>query len=66
MIRRMQNNYSSVGVIIDEEELDSISFCSTCAANGIMSKLKNRIYLDNKGKRTHQIQKILECAGNVA
>ena len=48
MIRRMTN--SSVGVIVDSE-LPDISFCSTCAANGVMSKLKERIYLDKKGKR---------------
>ena len=47
----MQSNYSSVGVIVDSEELPDISFCSTCAANGVMSKLKERIYLDSAGKR---------------
>ena len=50
MIRRMQNNYSSVGVVIDEETED-LQFCSTCAANGEMNKLKERIWLDSAGKR---------------
>ena len=42
----MQNNYSSVGVVIDEETED-LQFCSTCAANGEMNKLKERIWLDS-------------------
>jgi hypothetical protein len=48
MIRRMVNK-SHVGMVIDnsEEEQDLI-FCSTCAANGDVSKLKERIWLDNK------------------
>jgi hypothetical protein len=51
MIRRLDNNYSSVAVIDSEEDQEDISFCSTCAANGDMSKLKERIWLDDKGKR---------------
>ena len=50
MIRRLQENNHSVGMVIDSDEED-IMFCSTCAANGEMSKLKERIWLDNKGKR---------------
>ena len=52
MIRRMVNK-SHVGMVIDnseDEEEDSI-FCSTCAANGDTNKLKERIWLDDKGKR---------------
>ena len=51
MIRRMQSNYSSVGVVVDSEELPDISFCSTCMAVGQLNRLKERIYLDSKGKR---------------
>ena len=51
MIRRMTNK-SHVGMVIDNsEDEEDISFCSTCAANGDMSKLKERIWLDDKGKR---------------
>ena len=50
MIRRLQQDNHSVGVVIDSDE-DDISFCSTCAANGEMNKLKERIYLNEKGKR---------------
>ena len=51
-IRRYTRDYHSVGVVIDDDsELDDISFCSTCAANGVMSKLKERIYLSESGKR---------------
>jgi hypothetical protein len=50
MIRRMdKSNYHSVGLVIDEER-EELMFCSTCAANGVMSKLKQRLYLDDKGK----------------
>jgi hypothetical protein len=51
MIRRLDNNYSSVAVIDSEEDQEDISFCSTCAANGDMSKLKERIWFEDKGKR---------------
>jgi hypothetical protein len=51
MIRRMVNK-SHVGMVIDNsEEEEDLIFCSTCAANGDMSKLKERIWLDDKGKR---------------
>jgi hypothetical protein len=49
-IRRLdKRNYHSVGLVVDEE-IEEISSCSTCAANGVMSKLKQRLYLDDKGK----------------
>ena len=48
MIRRLDKG--SVGVVIESDE-DEIMFCSTCAANGEMNKLKERIWLDDKGKR---------------
>ena len=41
-------------MVIDnsEDEDEDLIFCSTCAANGDMSKLKERIWLDDKtGKR---------------
>ena len=47
-------NKSHVGMVIDnsEDEDEDLIFCSTCAANGDMSKLKERIWLDDKtGKR---------------
>jgi hypothetical protein len=47
-------NRSHVGMVIDnsEDEDEDLIFCSTCAANGDMSKLKERIWLDDKtGKR---------------
>ena len=50
MIRRLDKSKSSIGIVVDEETED-IQFCSTCAANGEMSKLKERIYLNEKGKR---------------
>ena len=50
MIRRLQPGNSSVGVIIDSDEED-IQFCSTCMAAGNLVKLKERIWLDDKGKR---------------
>ena len=51
MIRRLDKNTSHVGMVIDSEEEEDLIFCSTCAANGDMSRLKERIWLDDKGKR---------------
>lgn len=52
MIRRMdKRHYRPVGVVIDTEgPEESNPFCSTCMAIGKLSKLKQRIYLDIKGK----------------
>ena len=51
MIRRMTDK-GSVGMVIDSEDDEDLIFCSTCAAVGDMSKLKERIWLDDKtGKR---------------
>jgi hypothetical protein len=47
----MANPGSSVGVVIDEENEEDISYCSTCMAVGELVRLKERIYLDDKGKR---------------
>jgi hypothetical protein len=49
MIRRM-TNHNSVGVVYDEEDYEPISYCSTCMAVGEMNRLKQAIYLDDKGK----------------
>jgi hypothetical protein len=41
----------SVGMVIDNSDEEDLIFCSTCAANGDMSRLKERIWLDSAGKR---------------
>ena len=53
MIRRLHHDNRSVGIVIDSEddEEEQLQFCSTCAANGEMSRLKERLYLDSVGKR---------------
>ena len=48
MIRRMRE--SSVGIVIDED-IEEISFCQECQKQGITSKLKERLYLDDKGHK---------------
>ena len=51
MIRRCdKRNYRPVGVVLDIEPEDKNSWCSTCAAVGKLSRLRERIYLDDKGK----------------
>ena len=51
-IRRLQHDYSSVGVVIDSDsDLEDISYCSTCMAVGELNRLKERIWLDDKGRR---------------
>ena len=40
----------SVGMVIDNSDEEDLIFCSTCAANGDMNKLKQRVYLDMSGK----------------
>jgi hypothetical protein len=50
MIRRYASDYHSIGVVYDEE-VQVISYCSTCAAVGELSRLRERIYLDKNGKR---------------
>ncbi|HEX7178103.1 MAG TPA: hypothetical protein VF220_00135 [Nitrososphaeraceae archaeon] len=44
-----KRNYHSVGIVIDTEP-ERQSWCSTCMAIGKLSRLKQRIYLDDKGK----------------
>lgn len=45
-------NESHVGMVIDNsEDEEDLQFCSTCMAVGEMNKLKERIWLDSKGKR---------------
>ena len=39
MIRRLQQDNHSVGIVIDSDE-DDISFCENCQNNGVISKLK--------------------------
>jgi hypothetical protein len=51
MIRRYdKRNYHSVGLVVDEER-EELIFCEVCRKNGTTSKLKQRLYLDDKGKR---------------
>ena len=50
MIRRLERNYRPVGVVIDTDIEQSNPLCSTCAALGIMSRLKQKIDLDKNGK----------------
>ena len=51
MIRRCdKRNYHSVRMVIDTESEERNPFCSTCAAVGVLSRLKQRLYLDDKGK----------------
>ena len=51
MIRRLdKRNYRCVRMVIDTEPEQTNPYCSTCAAVGKLSRLKNRIYLDDKGK----------------
>jgi hypothetical protein len=50
-IRRYDKNYHSVGMVIDNsEDEEDIMFCEQCQKNGTVSKLKERLYLDDKGK----------------
>jgi hypothetical protein len=53
MIRRYdKRNYHSVGMVIDsEDDEEDLIFCEQCRKNGTTSKLKQRLYLDDKGKR---------------
>jgi hypothetical protein len=49
MIRRMVESH--VGVVIDSsEDEEDVMFCEQCRNEGTMSKLKERLYLDDKGK----------------
>ena len=50
MIRRMQRNYHSVGMVIETQPEESNPFCNKCSAVDIISRLKERLYLDDKGK----------------
>ena len=52
VIRRIANKRSFIGVVYDSEDSEEeLTFCSTCATAGIISKLKHRLYLDGNGKR---------------
>jgi hypothetical protein len=51
MIRRMNSDYSSIGIVYDEAPAEKISYCSTCMAVGELVRLKERIHLDSAGKR---------------
>ena len=46
----MQRGYHSAGIVIATEPEEKNPFCSTCAAVGKLSRLKVRIYLNDKGK----------------
>ena len=50
MIRRMQRGSHFANIVISTEPEEKNPFCSTCAAIGKLSRLKVRIYLDDKGK----------------
>ena len=49
-MRRNSPGYSSVGSISMGQDKKKISYCQDCEKVGILSPLKNRIYLDDKGK----------------
>jgi hypothetical protein len=49
-IRRYDKNYRSVSIITDDDDQEELAFCEVCQKNGELSKLKERIYLDNNGK----------------
>ena len=50
MIRRLQRGNHFANIVISTEPEERNPFCSTCAAVGEISRLKVRIYLDDKGK----------------
>ena len=50
MIRRLQRGNHFANIVISTEPEKRNPFCSTCAAVGEISRLKVRIYLDDKGK----------------
>ena len=52
MIRRLDKNKSHVGMVIDysDEEEGGLIFCEQCHKQGVLSKLKQRVYLDMSGK----------------
>ena len=45
MIRRLQDNNHSVGVVIDNSDEEDLIFCEECQKHGTLSKLKERLYL---------------------
>jgi hypothetical protein len=49
-MRRNSPGYSSIGVISSGQDKDRISYCEDCLKVNILSRLKHRIYLDEKGK----------------
>ena len=74
MIRRMdKRHYRAVGVVIDSEPESKNPWCSTCAAVGKLSRLRERIYLDDKGKLlvpqppdTDQFLMCFRCGNTIA
>ena len=52
MINRLTDNNKGIAIIIDPDylEYDSNPFCPNCQEVGKLSRLKERIYLDDKGK----------------
>ena len=49
-IRRLEDNYSFIGIAIPEEERKQTAYCEKCYEVGILSRLDRRIYLDDEGK----------------
>jgi hypothetical protein len=51
MISRLTDNNKGIAIIVDSDsEFDSNPFCPNCQDIGKLSRLKERIYLDDKGK----------------
>jgi hypothetical protein len=57
-----------VGIAVDEyEDEEQVRYCAQCLAVGILSILKERLYLDEKGKKVpcHLMQRISYSTGSV-
>ena len=52
MINRLQDNNKGIAIIVDSDypEYESNPFCPNCQEVCKLSRLKERIYLDDKGK----------------
>ena len=53
MIRRMQRGSHFANIVVSSEPEEKNPWCSTCAALGKMSRLKQKIVLDSHGKLIH-------------
>ena len=50
MIRRLTEDNRGIAIIVDHPEEDNNPFCPNCQEIGKLSRLKERICLDDKGK----------------